>query len=62
MALDFNRLEVFYEDLAESLDAIAASERELFLCKLCLMLARETGDHADLKSMIQAAQSHLTKA
>ncbi len=62
MALNFHQLEVFYEDLAQSLDTVAESKRELFLCKLCLMLARETDKPANLKSMIQAAQNHLTKA
>ena len=41
MPLSFSSMEVFYEALAEGLDAIPVEKRELFLTKLALLLARE---------------------
>ena len=60
MALEFDQLEVFFEDVAQTLDSIADGDRELFLCKLCLLLARETGDPEGLKDMIRSAGHHLS--
>lgn len=61
MALEFDQLEVFFEDLVQTLDSIADSDRELFLCKLCLLLARETGDPEGLRDMIRSAGDHLSR-
>ena len=61
MALEFDQLEIFFEDLALTLDSIAESDRELFLCKLCLLLARETGEPEGLKEMIRSAGNHLSR-
>ena len=61
MALEFDQLEVFFEDLVQTLDSIADSDRELFLCKLCLLLARETGDTEGLRDMIRSAGDHLSR-
>ena len=61
MALEFDQLEVFSEDVAQTLDSIADSDRELFLCKLCLLLARETGEPDGLKDMIRSAGNHLSR-
>ena len=61
MALEFDQLEVFFEDLAQTLDSIADSDRELFLCKLCLLLARETVEPEGLKDMIRSAGNHLSR-
>ena len=61
MALEFDQLEVFFEDVAQTLDSIADSDRELFLCKLCLLLARETGEPDGLKDMIRSAGNHLSR-
>lgn len=42
MTLHFNELEQVYEYLAVTLDGIENSQRNLFLAKLSLALARET--------------------
>ena len=56
MALNFADLEIVYEDLARTLDRLSPSEREVFLCKLSLLMARDLGD----LSRVQA-QNHLEK-
>jgi hypothetical protein len=60
MPQDFTTLETFYEDLATALDAVADDSRELFLCKLCLQLAREAPGGTDLKALIRTARNHLS--
>lgn len=62
MALEFDQLETFFEGLAEALDRVAEADRELFLSKLCLMLARETGDPDGLQDMIASAERHLNQS
>jgi len=62
MALDFSELELVYEELAKALDTVADAEREVFLCKLSLLMARELGDLPLLKDMIRTAQNHLETA
>ena len=59
MSLDFPDLEQFYETLATSLDVVPQDKREVFLCKLCLLMARELGDIAVAQQLIKAAQNHL---
>lgn len=59
MSLEFCDLEVFYETLATALDAVPDAKREVFLCKLSLLMARELGDLSVAQQLIATAQSHL---
>ncbi|MDF2374474.1 MAG: hypothetical protein P1V21_27195 [Rhizobiaceae bacterium] len=59
MALNFADLEIVYEELARTLDRLSPSEREVFLCKLSLLMARDLGDLSRVQAMIQTAQNHL---
>ncbi|MDF1775546.1 MAG: hypothetical protein P1V13_05920 [Rhizobiaceae bacterium] len=61
MALNFADLEIVYEELARTLDRLSPSEREVFLCKLSLLMARDLGDLSRVQAMIQTAQNHLEK-
>lgn len=62
MPLDFTDLETFYEEMASALDAVAGTDRQLFLCKLSLLMARELGDASTAVELIRAAQCHLEQA
>lgn len=59
MPLDFSDLETFYEELAMALDAVAENDRELLLCKLSLLMARELGDGARAIELISSARNNL---
>lgn len=59
MALNFAELETVYEDLATALDTVSDAQREVLLCKLSLLMARELGDLASVQEMIQTAKDHL---
>jgi len=59
MPLTFSDLELIYEELAMALDTVAEAEREVFLCKLSLLMARQLGDLSQVREMIQTAQNHL---
>ncbi len=59
MVLNFAELETVYEDLAVALDTVSDAGREVLLCKLSLLMARELGDLAQVQAMIQTAQVHL---
>ena len=61
MSLEFSKIEQVYEELAKALDKVADEEREIFLCKFSLLLARETGDLPLVIDMIEKAQSQLVK-
>jgi len=62
MSLESSELEQVYEALAKALDNVAEADREMFLCKLSLLMAREMPDAAQVTNMIQAAQNHLETA
>lgn len=62
MSLEFSDLEVFYEEMAMALDTVHETDREMFLCKLVLLMARETSDLSRAQEMIQSAHQHLAKA
>ena len=62
MSLEFSDLEEFYESLAKSIDTVTDAEREVFLCKLCLLMAKEMKDLPKAQEMIQSALKHLDKA
>ena len=59
MVLNFAELETVYEDLAVALDTVSHAGREVLLCKLSLLMARELGDLAQVQAMIQTAKDHL---
>ncbi len=59
MSLGFDAMEDFYEHLAQALDDVPAGQRELFLSKLCLLMARDTADGNRLRDHIQTAARHL---
>lgn len=59
MSLAFDALEGFYEHLARALDDVPAGQRELFLSKLCLLMARDASDGNRLRDHIQTAACHL---
>ena len=59
MPLEFSDLETVYEALAEAMDQVADADRELFLSKLALLMARQLGDAAEALEMIQEARKHL---
>lgn len=59
MSLNFSELEVVYEELAVALDTVSDTEREVFLCKLSLLMARQLGDLPQVRDMIQTARNHL---
>ena len=59
MPLEFSDLETVYEALAEAMDQVADADRELFLSKLALLMARQLGDAAETLEMIQEARKHL---
>ena len=62
MALNFAELETVYENLAIALDTVSDAQREVLLCKLSLLMARELGDLATVQEMIQTAKDHLDRA
>ncbi|MGZ0187267.1 MAG: hypothetical protein ACKVH0_04550 [Alphaproteobacteria bacterium] len=59
MPLSFSSMEVFYEALAEGLDAIPVEKRELFLTKLALLLAREMPNSESATDAIAGAAANL---
>lgn len=59
MSLEYSELERFYEALAEALDTVDEADRDLFLCKLSLLMARELDDLPRAQEMIRSAQQHL---
>jgi len=61
MSLEFSKIEQVYEELAKALDRLADQDREIFLCKFSLLLARETDDLAWVIEMIEKAQNRLGK-
>ncbi len=54
-----NEVEQVYEALANVLDQVGASKRELYLAKLALLLAHEIGDASRVQEMIDVAALNL---
>lgn len=52
-------LEQVYDALAEGIDRAPEGRSELFLTKLCLLLARQLGDRAAVERQIEAALRDL---
>ena len=62
MTLGFESLEPIYESLAVRLDALPATQRELYLVKLVLMLAHRGGDERAVLDAIEACAVDLDPA
>jgi hypothetical protein len=58
-ALTIPQLENVYDSLAEALDQAGPEHSELFLTKLCLLLANQVGDDAAFNRHVTAALSDL---
>ena len=57
--LGIAQLETVYDTLAEAIDAAGSDQAELFLTKLCLLLANEIGDDARFDELVQTALRDL---
>lgn len=57
--LGIAQLETVYDTLAEAIDAAGPDQAELFLTKLCLLLANETGDDARFDELVKSALRDL---
>ncbi len=53
--LTIPQLETVYDTLAQAIDQVEPRHTELFLTKLCLLLANQMGDDAAFAKMVQAA-------
>lgn len=59
-ALTIPQLEGVYDTLAEAIDQAGPGHSALFLTKLCLLLANQTGDDDVFKQLVTAALADLT--
>lgn len=57
--MDIATLEAVYDDLAQAIDAAGPEKTSLFLVKLALLQARDSGDLARLRSLILEALQNL---
>jgi hypothetical protein len=57
--LPFEDLEKVYDFLAIAVDAAGPEKETLFLAKLCLTLAHETGDLTTVERAIEIAKADL---
>lgn len=57
--LSIPQLENVYDMLAEAIDQAGPQRSELFLTKLCLLLANQVGDDTAFKAQITTALSDL---
>jgi Protein of unknown function (DUF2783) len=57
--LSIPQLENVYDTLAEAIDQAGHGQTELFLTKLCLLLANQIGDDQLVKDRVQAALADL---
>jgi hypothetical protein len=57
--LTIPQLETVYDLLAEAIDQAGPGRSELFLTKLCLLLANQTGDDAAFAAHVAAALADL---
>lgn len=53
--------EAVFEAISMALDKVSPAQTELFLCKLCLLLALETGDPGQVARAIAAARLDLAE-
>ena len=52
-------VEAIYEAIAKQIDQVAEEKRQLYLAKLSLLLAKETGDTGRVLNCIKAASAAL---
>ena len=57
--LTISQLENVYDLLAQAIDQAGAEHSELFLTKLCLLLANQVGDDAVVQGHVRAALADL---
>ncbi len=58
-ALTIPQLETVYDTLAEAIDQAGPQQSELFLTKLCLLLAQQIGDDTLVVQQVNAALADL---
>ncbi len=58
-ALTIPQLETAYDTLAEAIDQAGPQQSELFLTKLCLLLAQQIGDDTLVVQQVNAALADL---
>ncbi len=58
-ALTIPQLETVYDTLAEAIDKAGPERSELFLTKLCLLLANQVGDDAVVQAQVRSALADL---
>ncbi len=59
-ALTILQLENVYDTLAEAIDSAGPQHAELFLTKLCLLLANRLGDDVAVGEMVKVALADLS--
>jgi Protein of unknown function (DUF2783) len=59
-ALSIPQLENVYDTLADAIDQAGPQHSELFLTKLCLLLANQIGDDAAFLGHVRSALSDLS--
>jgi len=57
--MDIATLEAVYDELAQAIDAAGPEKTSLFLVKLALLQARDSGDLARLRSLMAEALQDL---
>lgn len=60
--LDAQSVEVFYDALARAIDRVPATEEAALLCRLCLLLAHQTGDLGVALAALDAALASVDGA
>lgn len=58
--LTIPQLETVYDTLAEAIDRAGPQQSELFLTKLCLLLAQQIGDDSVVVQQVNAALADLS--
>lgn len=58
-ALTIPQLETVYDTLAEAIDQAGPERSELFLTKLCLLMANQLGDEGLFAAQVKAALADL---
>ncbi len=57
--MDIATLEAVYDELAQAIDAAGSEKTSLFLVKLALLQARDSGDLARVRALISEALQDL---
>ncbi len=59
--LSIAQLETVYDTLAEAIDQAGPGQSQLFLTKLCLLLANQQGDDLAFASLVKTALADLSE-